>query len=220
DMAPYPSPNGRFGTLPVPGFLFFLGIANFCIALLTVGAALYIYINYQHPTFSPFATSISEVGASREWAARALNSGLLILGALRFLFFYLLIRRYSMRDNRPNIRRIWLFLALVETLGGIGVAMVPYSFNLTGHYIAAGTYFLGLTLMMGLLFWYEITMKVGRLLPATTLAVAIPPLVYLILNTVLGIQKVAIWEWLAFAALLCWELVHCLLLRNDFLEPE
>ena len=206
----------RDTTLPVCRALKIVGFSGAALGIATVFFSGAVYV--QDHAFSFFTTYLSDIGDTPGWPQVIFNSGLLIAAPVRYLFLILLLLRLVDLGAGKLFGALGLIIGTLVVIGSIGLAAIPYSFNLTLHKSSAMLYFFGVVILQTLIGIQEWRLKLPILLPVASLAVVAIYLVFAVLLASIGkIEGIdrstpVIWEWLAFCSLMFWLISHSLLL--------
>lgn len=194
-----------------------LGAGAFALGLLAVAPPV-VLMAAGDSRFGFASTFLSELGSSSEpWVRTVFNSSLLLLAPVRLALLLVI----AALVRRAGVARGTAFaivgLAVVATLGGAGVAAVPYSLSETVHNGSAVTYYVGWIALALVLLAVAARHRMSAALAVTNAAVAVTSTVFLALvfggyrpGTSGVAWPAALAEWCTYAALLSWVAAHAL----------
>ncbi|MDQ2092082.1 hypothetical protein [Marimonas arenosa] len=203
-------------TVALPALLRIVGLTAATFGLCGVALATLIYV--QGHEFSLFTTYLSDIGNTPTWPMVTFNTMMLMVAPIRYGFLVLLVMSFMAMGGGRAINVALLLIGVPVVIGSAGMSAFPASRDLALHEGSAMIYFFGTVVLQGLVGLQEIRLRLPRALAISSLAVVVIYLVFAVLLALVGqVDGVTrstpvIWEWMAFAALMVWLILHSLML--------
>lgn len=202
--------------ISLPALLRTVGAVGAILGLCGVALAALVYA-FDHD-FSVFTTYLSDIGNTPKWPMVVFNTMMLMAAPVRYAFLVLLVKTFAAIGGGRAINTALLLIGVPVVIGSVGMSAFPAAHDMALHESSAMIYFFGTVILQSLVGIQEIRLRLPWGLAASSLAVVVIYLIFAVLLALVGqVEGITrntpvIWEWLAFASLMVWLIVHSTIL--------